>query len=230
MWAWLAGRVLRNRLAILIAIGLMTAGLGYMASRVAMNYKHGGLLPENDSAYVDYERFLSTFREDGNVLVVGTQSGPTGDLYTPANFKAWSDLGDDLKDIDGIDSVFSEAHLFTLLRDDSLQRFVVRPLMSALPNDQLQMDSLRARIRALPFYHGLMYNDSTKASLMMVFVNAKLFDTDARRQAASVIGLIAIKDAARHVAGAVDHRRNRRGRRRGRASNSGRTAVVVAST
>jgi predicted RND superfamily exporter protein len=147
-----------------------------------MNYRHGGLLPENDSAYVDYERFLSTFKEDGNVLVVGTQGGPAGDLYTPTNFKAWSDLGDDLKDIDGIDSVFSEAHLFTLLRDDSLQRFVVRPLMDTLPADQARMDTLRAHIRALPFYRGLLYNDSTRASLMMVFVNAKLFDTD-RRQA-----------------------------------------------
>jgi predicted RND superfamily exporter protein len=153
-----------------------------MATRVAMNYKHGGLLPENDSAYVDYQRFLATFKEDGNVLVVGTQGGPGGDLYTPSNFKAWSDLGNDLKDIDGIDSVFSEAHLFTLLRDDSLQRFVVRPLMDRLPADQAQMDTLHAHIRALPFYRGLMYNDSTKASLMMVFVNAKLFDTD-RRQA-----------------------------------------------
>ena len=41
--------------------------------------------------------------------------------------------------------------------------------------------SLYARIRSLPFYRGLLYNDSTQASLMMVFVNAKLFDTDARQ-------------------------------------------------
>jgi len=80
MWAWLASRVLRNRMAILIAIGLITVGLGFMATKVAMNYKHGGLLPENDSAYVEYQRFLSTFKEDGNVLVVGTQGGTAGSL------------------------------------------------------------------------------------------------------------------------------------------------------
>ena len=181
MWAWLASRVLRNRMAILIAIGLITAGLGFMATKVAMNYKHGGLLPENDSAYVEYQRFLSTFKEDGNVMVVGTQGGPAGSLYTPAHFRQWYDLGNDLKDIDGVDSVFSEAHLFTLLRDDSLQRFTVRRLMDSLPADQAEMDSLRTRIRSLPFYRGLLYNDSMQASLMMVFVNAKLFDTDARQ-------------------------------------------------
>lgn len=44
------------------------------------------------------------------------------------------------------------------------------------------MDSLKLQIDNLPFYKGFLYNDSTKASLMMLFVNAKLFDTDARVQ------------------------------------------------
>ncbi len=187
MWAWLASRVLRNRMAILIAVGLLTAFLGYMATQVGMNYKHGGLLPKTDSAYVDYERFLHTFKEDGNVLVVGTQGNlqvvGSGDqtLYTPKNFRAWYELGNDLKKIPGIDSVFSEAHLFTLLRDDSLQRFTLAQVVKEPPVDQPGMDSLHALIRSLPIYRGLLYNDSTQASLMMVFVNAKLFDTDERQ-------------------------------------------------
>ncbi len=183
MWAWLASRVLRNRMAILIAVGLLTAFLGFMATKVGMNYKHGGLLPKTDSAYVDYERFLHTFKEDGNVMVIGTQADSlrTNSLYTPGNFKAWYELGEDLKRIPGIDSVFSEAHLFTLLRDDSLQRFTLAQVVRRLPVDQSEMDSLHAYIRSLPFYRGLLYNDASEASLMMVFVNAKLFDTDARQ-------------------------------------------------
>ena len=181
MWAWLASRVLRNRMAILIAVGLLTVVLGFLASKVGMNYKHGGLLPEIDSAYVDYERFLHTFKEDGNVIVVGTQGNQGRSLYTPANFKAWYEMGNDLGQVYGIDSVFSEAHMFTLLRDDSLQRFEVQRLMDEPPATQAEMDSLLVRIRSLPFYRDLLYNDSTQASLMMVFVNAKLFDTDARQ-------------------------------------------------
>jgi predicted RND superfamily exporter protein len=170
-------------MAILIAVGLLTVGLGFMATKVGMNYKHGGLLPKTDSAYVEYERFLHTFKEDGNVMVIGTQADTlrTNRLYTPKNFRAWYQLGEDLKKIPGIDSVFSEAHLFTLLRDDSLQRFRLAQVVDRLPNDQAEMDSLHARIRSLPFYRGLLYNDSTEASLMMVFVNAKLFDTDERQ-------------------------------------------------
>lgn len=179
MWAWLASRVLRNRLAILIAVGIITVFMGWRASKVGMNYKHGGLLPKTDSAYVEYEHFLNTFSEDGNVMVLGT-SGK--DFYTPKNFGAWYSLGERLKAIEGVDSVFSEAHLFELIRDDSLQRFTLKQVVGRPPATQQEMDTLLAKLRSLRFYEGLLYNDSTHATLMMAFVNAKLFDTDARRE------------------------------------------------
>lgn len=179
MWAWLAGRVLRNRIGILIVIGIITAFMAVEATQVRMNYNHGGLLPKSDPAFAEYESFLKTFGSDGNVIVVGTLGK---ELYTPANFKAWYHLGRQARAINGIDSVFSEADLFTLVRNDSLQKFELAKLMGAPPTTQPEMDSLKARIRALPFYSGLLYNDSTGASLMMVFVNAKLFNTDARDQ------------------------------------------------
>jgi len=178
MWAWLANRVLRNRLAILLVVALLTAFLGFRATKVQMNYKHGGLLPKTDSAYVEYERFLKTFSEDGNVMVICTQGE---ELYTPKNFSAWYALGNDLRTIHGIDSIFSEAHLYELVRDDSLKRFHVRRVMPYPPADQAGMDSILAHVRSLPFYDGLLFNNTSKASLMMVFVNAKLFDTDERQ-------------------------------------------------
>ena len=179
MWAWLASRVLRNRMAILLAVGMITLFMGWRATKVGMNYKHGGLLPKTDSAYVEYEHFLNTFSEDGNVMVLGT-AGET--FYTPKNFGAWYQLGERLKAIDGVDSVFSEAHLFELIRNDSLQKFQLHQVVDGPPASQQEMDTLLAKLRSLKFYEGLLYNDSTHATLMMAFVNAKLFDTDARRE------------------------------------------------
>ncbi len=179
MWAWLASRVLRNRPGILILVALVTVFMGWRATKVGMNYKHGGLLPKTDSAYAEYQRFLHTFSEDGNVMVLGTAGA---DVYTPKNFGAWYGLGERLKAIDGVDSVFSEAHLFELVRDDSLQRFQLREVVHGPPATQAEMDTLLRKIRSLRFYNGLLYNDSSHATLMMAFVNAKLFDTDARRE------------------------------------------------
>ncbi|HEY0976101.1 MAG TPA: MMPL family transporter [Flavobacteriales bacterium] len=177
MWEWLASRVLRNRIAILVGVAIVTVFMAWQATKVQMNYKHGGLLPKIDSAYVDYERFLSTFSEDGNVIVVGTKGS---ELYTPEHFAAWSQLGKDLRGTTGIDSVFSEASLFDLVRNDSLKRFDLVPMVRELPTTQVEMDSLKARIHAMPFYSGLLFNDSANASLMMVFVDPMLFNTEAR--------------------------------------------------
>ncbi len=184
MWAWLANRVLRNRIAVLVGVVLITGFMGFRAARVGMNYKHGGLLPRTDSAYVEYQRFLQQFSEDGNVIVVGVEGGA---LYTAENFRAWHELGRGLRQVHGVDSVFSEANLYELVREDDPPRFAVRPVMQEPPADQAGMDSLLARVRSLPFYDGLLYNDSTKASLMMVFVNAPLFDTDDRERAVGEI-------------------------------------------
>ncbi|HMC96670.1 MAG TPA: MMPL family transporter, partial [Flavobacteriales bacterium] len=158
-------------------MGLITVFMGYQATTVGMSYQHGGLLPRTDSAYVAYADFQKQFGEDGNVMVVGVQGEG---FYTPKAFSAWSALGRDLKGIDGVDSVFSEAHLFTLLRDDSLMRFRVVPVMTEPPRTTAEMDTLMARVHALPFYRGLLFNERTKASLMMVFVDPAKFNSEER--------------------------------------------------
>ncbi|HPF66823.1 MAG TPA: MMPL family transporter, partial [Flavobacteriales bacterium] len=160
-----------------MVLGLITVFMGYMARDVEMSFKFGGLLPKTDSAYIDYQNFLSEFSEDGNVIVLGVQGEK---FYTPEVFSAWHHLGNDLKRIEGVDSVFSEANLFTLVRDDSLKRFVLAPVGPVPPNSQAELDTLLKHVRDLPFYNGLLYNDSTRASLMMVFVDAPLFNTKER--------------------------------------------------
>ncbi|MEO8068486.1 MAG: MMPL family transporter [Flavobacteriales bacterium] len=177
MWNWLASRVLRNRMAILIAIGLVTMFMGYKATKVRLSYQHGGLLPRTDSAYISYEHFQKQFGSDGNVMVIGVQGER---FYTPKAFTAWNVLGQDLKKIDGVDSVFSEAHMYTLLRDDSLMRFRLEPVMKEPPRTTAEMDTLMARVHALPFYRDLLYNERTKTSLMMVFVNPGKFNSEER--------------------------------------------------
>lgn len=177
MWAWLASRILRNRVAILIVLGLFTAFMGWQARKVSTSYRYGGLLPRTDSAYIAYQRFLERFAEDGNVIVLGVQDDR---LHRPEQFRAWWELGQALKRLHGIDSVFSEANLFDLQRDDSLQRFRLVPVMTEPPQDEAGMDSLRARIRSLPFYRGLLFDEATDASLMMVFVDPAVFNSPAR--------------------------------------------------
>jgi hypothetical protein len=177
MWAWLSSRILRNRIGILVVLGLLTAFFGYHARNVKVSYKFGGLLPKNDSAYVQYERLLERFSEDGNVIVLGVEDRR---LYDLRHFQAWWQLGQDLKEQPGVDSVFSEAHLYELVRNDSLKRFQLASVVPGMPTTQAEVDSIVNKVRSLPFYQGLLYNDTSGTSLMMVFVNAERFNSERR--------------------------------------------------
>src|SRR5690606_21639097 len=122
MCASIVSFILRNRILIIIFLVLMTAFMGYQATQVKMSYKFGGILPKDDSTQIDYDRFQQEFSEDGNIVVLGVQGD---EIYELENFRAWYQLGLDLKNVEGVDSIFSEAHLFKLVKDTAQQKFIL---------------------------------------------------------------------------------------------------------
>lgn len=177
MWERTAGFILRNRLALLAGVAVITVFMAFQARTVTMSYKFGGILPKDDSTQVEYDRFTRRFAEDGNIMVLGVAGEA---IHNYPAFADWYTLGLDLKAIDGIDSVFSEAHLFTIRKSETEKRFELDVITQSRPQSQEEVDSLRKRIQALPFYRGMLYNDSTNASLMMLFVNRAKFNSEER--------------------------------------------------
>ncbi len=177
MWQKVASLILRYRIALLVIILIITAFMGYEAQFVTMSYKFGGILPEDDSTQVEYERFTQRFAEDGNILVLGIKGDA---VHSYPVFSDWYTLGNDLRAIDGVDSVFSEAHLYSIRKDTALKKFDLFQVVSRRPQSQAEVDSLKDQIKKLPFYRGLLYNDSTNATLMMLSVNRARFNSEDR--------------------------------------------------
>jgi len=184
MWEKTAGFILRNRLPLLIVVLLITMFMLYQAQFVTMSYKFGGILPKDDSTQVEYDRFTEKFSEDGNVLVLGVKGE---DFHSYPIFAEWYELGNDLRKIEGVDSVFSEAHLFTLKKNNDLRKFQLERVVQRKPQYAEEVDSLKKEISSLPFYSGLLFNDSTGASLMMLFTNRDKFNSDARVEVVEAI-------------------------------------------
>jgi predicted RND superfamily exporter protein len=184
MWERTAGFILRNRLPLLIVVFLITVFMAYQAQFVTMSYKFGGILPKDDSTQVEYDRFTERFSEDGNVLVLGVKGE---NFHSYPIFAEWYELGNDLRKIDGVDSVFSEAHLFTLKKNNDLRKFQLERVVQRKPQSEEEVDSLKKEISSLPFYSGLLFNDSTGASLMMLFTNRDKFNSEERVQVVEAI-------------------------------------------
>ncbi|MCX6271344.1 MAG: MMPL family transporter [Bacteroidetes bacterium] len=172
MWTILVRFILRNRLGILVFIGLVTVFMAYMASKVELSYEMGKILPDTDSTSIKYEQFKKKFGEDGSVLFIGVKDPR---LFELGFFNDWYDLSVDLKQVDGIEEVVSLTRLYQLVRNDSTHKFDFKPVVGKKPASQTELDSLKRKIYSLPFYKGLIYNKETNATLMAVTLNkAKL--------------------------------------------------------
>ncbi len=146
--------------------------MGFMASKITMSYELARILPQSDENFKFYEDFKKRFGEDGNVMVIAIESKKIYELQT---FNAWYDLGKEIKKIEGIKNVLSNANLFGIEKDSSAKKFTFPPLVPKRPKTQAEVDVIKAKIDRLPFYKGVIYSQEGNAHLMAVtFDQAKL--------------------------------------------------------
>ncbi|MCH2229906.1 MAG: MMPL family transporter [Crocinitomicaceae bacterium] len=178
MWQSIANIILRNRFIIIGILTLLTVYFGYnVLSGLKLDNKYGILLPKNAQAKIDYDRFTSMFGEDGGTLVIAVQ---TDSLYTETNFLKWKELGDSILKFDGIESVVSEATLITISNNKEDQKFEAHRVFSDTKFQEKSVDSIKHEIKNNPMYSGLLYNDTSNVSLMMIGVEES-FITDQKK-------------------------------------------------
>lgn len=169
MWQRLSQLILRNRILILSVILLITVGFAYFAStKLKLDNKYGNMLPKDSPAQRNYLKFKELFGEDGGILVFAIQSD---ELYTAENFKKWKELGDRVKQIDGVESVISEANLFQLNNNQEEKKFEAELIFSDTTYQVKSIHEIKSIIRGNPLYNQVLFNDSANVSLMLISVD-----------------------------------------------------------
>lgn len=178
MWRRIAHFILNNRFGLLVSVIILTMFWSYMAMfHLELNHKFADLIPSKDSSMIVYNNLKKEFGEDGMVMVVGIKDK---NLYKLDKFNAWYKMGQEIKKVAGVDSVFSVAHMFNIVKDDSLKKFFLKPISPKGARSQSHLDSINQVIHSLPFYKSKLYNDETGATLMMVFINPEKFNSKER--------------------------------------------------
>lgn len=169
MWHKIASLILKNRLFILSIIAILTVFFGYYAvTSLKIDNKYGNTLPHNSEAQSNYLHFKEMFGEDGGALVIAIQ---TDSLYTENTFLSWKELGDSILKIDGVESVISEATLFTIKNNISENKFEVNRVFSDVKFQEKSIDSIKKEIYQNPIYRNVLYNPETNVSIMIVSIN-----------------------------------------------------------
>ncbi len=178
-WTKLASFILRRRISILIALGLLTAFMIMMGTRVELQYGLPQLLPEDDTTLIEYREFRSQYGKEPTVIVLGIENNP---LESVELFNHWYDLSQDLRRVEGVDTVISVSNIYNLQKVQGEKRFELVPVIAGKVSNKQELDSVRQVIDNLQFYKGLLYNSETGASLMAISLDDNKFNSEARQE------------------------------------------------
>jgi predicted RND superfamily exporter protein len=193
MWLWIAQFVLNNRIKIILTITVITLFMGYHARKAEISYEVPRLLPATDTTTLEYLKFKKMFGQDGAIMVIGIEDK---DIYNLKHFNEWYDLSNSVRKVTTVKAVLSITRLYNIVKNDSLNTFENIQVITHKPQTQAEVDSIKEVIQHLPFYRGIIYNDSTHSTLMAITFDDKLLNTKKRFEVVDSIRAQAEKFAA----------------------------------
>ena len=180
-WEFIAGIILRNRIAISIGIVLLTMFLALQWKNVGMTYNEANLLPKNHKANKEYTQFLNIFGEEGNLVVIGIKDNH---FFTPNAYKAWNELMTNLKSHKEVELVISLNDLKKLQKNDTLEKFELVPLIDQkrTGNAKYLAEIKHQLFNDLPFYEGLLFNKKSGSIRSAIYINKKVVNSPVRKE------------------------------------------------
>lgn len=173
---FLARLILRNRLFVLISIGIITAFMAYETSQLKFNVKPTPLLPKTDSLLIQQTHYTKLFGKSENIMVIGVEDST---FFCPNNLKYWQKLEQDLLAIDGVEQVFSISDIFAINRNVQDRVFEFERIFNG-DICNTNADSLKNVALSLPFYNNLIYNKEQNVYLMMLTLQYEKISTPIR--------------------------------------------------
>lgn len=178
-WSAVARFILRNRTLILIAIAVATVFFALQWKNMRFTYTEANLLPDEHEINLEYNKFLSKFGEEGNLIVLGIKDST---LFTPSHFNAWTQLSKKIGGYDEVDLTLSIGDLQKLERKKDTVGFQLVPFIkdSITTSENLQKYK-EDLFNNLPFYNGLVYSPNKKSVRTAVYLKKGIVNTAARK-------------------------------------------------
>ncbi len=190
MWDKVAQFIIRFRLALIVVIVLITAVMGYYATKVEMSYDLARTVPADDPEMVFLQTFKKQFGEDANIIAVGCKDSS---VYTLKNFNRFRELNKQIKAIAGVNNVLSLPEVKIVKKDTAKTRFVLDALFPKEVASQHELDSLMGALRNQKFYMGQLVNVKNGATMMLISVQKEVMNSEKRIGLTN--SLVAVGDA-----------------------------------
>ncbi|MFV0483522.1 MAG: efflux RND transporter permease subunit [Bacteroidales bacterium] len=169
--------ILRYRFFIIIIVLVITAVMGFFATKVEMSYENKSLVPKKDEAYKNFEEFHSIFGEEGSVMVMGIEDE---EFFNIEHFNAWKKLTADISTVAGVDNALSISNAYNLEKNTEERKFEITSVFPENIENQQQLDSCKNVFLNMPIYDGFVYNKENNVFMLLVTLDNEVMASDAR--------------------------------------------------
>ena len=178
-WEAIARLILRNRIGIILVIAAATFLFSQQWDKMRFTYTEANLLPDEHSVNLDYNKFLETFGEEGNLIVLGVKDSS---LFTVEKLNAWNKLASSFKAYSQIETVVSISDLQKLVKNSQKQQFDLEPFIKDSVSSITEVDKLQDQLfNQYPFYDNFLFNKETKTVRSALYLKKSIVNTAARK-------------------------------------------------
>ena len=178
-WGTVANLILRNRLLIIGGIILLTVFFGTQWKYMRFTFTEANLLPSNHPENIQYDTFIKTFGEEGNLIVIALKEEQ---FFEPIIFEKWIALNHKIESFSEVDFVLSINNVKELVKDESLKSFVLKSVFDA--NDYKLNDIKKFKqklLLELPFYRNILYDNDGKTIRSAIYMDKNIVNTEKRK-------------------------------------------------
>ena len=178
-WDTVARLILRNKIAILIALVAATIFFSYQWKYMRFTYTEANLLPDDHEVNLVYNDFLKTFGEEGNLIVLGVNDST---LFTVEKLNAWNKLSEDFKQYAEVETVVSIKDLQKLIKNKRKEQFDLQPFIKDSISSLAQIETLQKELfEQYPFYDNFLFNKTTKTIRSAIYIKKDIVNKPARK-------------------------------------------------
>lgn len=178
-WEVVARLILRNKIAILISIIIITVLLGTQWKHMRFTYTEANLLPDDHEVNITYNAFLKIFGEEGNLIVLGVKDSS---LFTVEKLNAWNKLSESFNAYDEVETVLSIKSLQKLVKNTEKETFELELFIKDSLRSNTEVDSLQYQLfEQYPFYDNFLFNKETKTIRTAIYLKKDIVNTPARK-------------------------------------------------
>ncbi|MBL6666135.1 MAG: MMPL family transporter [Flavobacteriaceae bacterium] len=178
-WGTVANLILRNRFLIIGAIVLVTLFLSSQWQYMRFTFTEANLLPSTHPENIQYDSFVDTFGEEGNLMVIALKEDQ---FFEPKIFEKWIVLNRKIDSFQEVDFTLSTNNVQELVKDEKLKSFVLKSVFDIENYELSDIEKFKQKLLLeLPFYKNILYDSDGQTIQSAIYLDKNIVNTIQRK-------------------------------------------------